>query len=74
MGYQKTEDVPISLNSEENHSVVQRVIARQMLRIHGDKAHMMVLMEMNDDNSKVKNDHWREILRLMDELTQGEKE
>lgn len=74
MGYQKTEDMPISLNKEENHSVVQRVVARQMLRIHGDKAHMMVLMEMNDDNSKIKNDHWREILRLMDELTQGEKE
>jgi hypothetical protein len=39
-----------------------------MLRVHGDMAHMMVLMEMNDGYSNIKNDNWRKILQLMDEL------
>lgn len=68
MGYQKSEETVISTDEEANQSVVQRVIAKQMLRVHGDMAHMMVLMEMSDDNSKIKNDHWRKILQLMDEL------
>jgi len=69
MAYERTPDSPISLNAEQNHSVIQRTIAKQMLRVHGDKAHMMVLMEIEaDEVHGTTRENWRAILRIMDEL------
>lgn len=51
---------------------IQKKIAKDLLRIHGDKAYMLVLMEM-EDNSVYKNEMWREILNFMEQLEKEQK-
>ena len=52
---------------ETDIRTVQRTIAKSLLDIHGDKAYMLALIEMDEsDGQKQKN--WREILNLMEEM------
>ena len=53
---------------EENDATkTQRAIAKSLLEIHGDKAFMLALIEM-DDAHEIKRQNWREILTLMEEM------
>lgn len=52
---------------EKNHEIVQRTIARRLLAIHGDKAFMLALLEM-DDAHESKRDNWRKVLSYMEEF------
>jgi len=67
--YEETPEVQINLNEKENKRIVRQAIAETLIRLHGDKAHLVALQEMMD----AKNEQgWRDILALIDELT-GEK-
>ncbi len=58
---------PVDMNYEKNKALVQKMIAKRFLDIHGDKAYMLVLIEM-DDAHESKRQNWREILTLMEEM------
>jgi hypothetical protein len=58
----------ISLNIEDNTKVVQKTIAKRLLDIHGDKAYMLVLIEMDDAHLEARRQNWREILTLMEQI------
>jgi hypothetical protein len=67
--YEETPEVQINLNEKENKRIVRQAIAETLIRLHGDKAHLVALQELMD----AKNEQgWRDILVLIDELT-GEK-
>jgi hypothetical protein len=44
-----------------------------MLDIHGDKAFMLVLIEMDDAGHELRRQNWREILTLMEEMKEETK-
>ena len=56
------------MNYEKNKALVQKMIAKRFLDIHGDKAYMLVLIEMDDAPHESKRQDWREILTLMEEM------
>jgi hypothetical protein len=58
----------ISLNIDHNYKTVQKTIAKRMLDIHGDKAYMLVLIEMEDAEYEPRRQNWREILTLMEQI------
>jgi hypothetical protein len=48
-------------------------LARRMVSNHGDKAHLVALMNLHhEENEGTKRFDWRKILKLIDEI-QGEK-
>jgi hypothetical protein len=53
---------------EENDATkTQRAIAKKLLEIHGDKAFMLALIEMEDAH-ELRRRNWRKILTLMEEM------
>jgi hypothetical protein len=59
----------VDMDYEKNKALVQKMIAKRLLDIHGDKAFMLVLMEMDGEHiHPQKVVHWREILTLMEEM------
>ena len=64
----------VSLNIEDNTKVVQKTIAKRMLDIHGDKAYMLVLIEMDDAGDERRRQNWREILTLMEQIEKEQKD
>ena len=46
--------------------IVQKTIARRLLAIHGEKAFMLALLEMEDAYEK--KGYWRKILDFMEEF------
>ena len=56
------------MDYEKNKALVQKMIAKRLLDIHGDKAFMLVLIEMDGDIYPQKRENWREILTLMEEM------
>jgi hypothetical protein len=64
----------ISLNVEDNTKVVQKTIAKRLLAIHGDKAYMLVLIEMDDAHLEARRQNWREILTLMEQIEKEQKD
>lgn len=66
--HEEIEAGPISLNPETNKRVVQKTIAKRLLDIHGEKAYMLVLIEMDDSELEERRQNWREILTFMEQL------
>ena len=64
----------ISLNIEDNTKVVQKTIAKRLLDIHGDKAYMLVLIEMDDAEHEPRRQNWREILTLMEQIEKDKQD
>jgi hypothetical protein len=60
----------ISLNDQENFRKIQETIARGLIRIHGDHAHLIALSEMLKDDAN--QEGWRLVLNLIDEFNKGE--
>jgi hypothetical protein len=64
----------ISTDKARNTATYQKHIARTMLRLHGQSAYMMVLMELDSDKTHgVTRDYWRTILKLMEEMEKEPK-
>lgn len=63
----------ISLDVEHNYKEVQKTIAKRLLNIHGDRAYMLALLEMEDGDPR-RRENWREILNLMEQLEKEQKD
>jgi hypothetical protein len=63
----------IVLDDKLNRRVLDTMIAERMIVMHKDKAHLMVLMNLHNEEAggKISNIDWRTILKLIDEI-QGE--
>lgn len=55
------------MDVEKNNEIVRKTIARRLLAIHGDKAFMLALLEM-DEAHESKRDDWRKVLSYMEEF------
>jgi hypothetical protein len=64
----------ISFDPDLNKRIVQTSIAKQFLRVHGDMAYMMVLMEMESDIPERRKTNWREILTIIEQLEKEQKD
>jgi hypothetical protein len=64
---------PISLNRETNEKILDRAVARQLIRVHGEQAHLIALSEMLSKESATHQKKWRRVLDLVDELNKGER-
>lgn len=64
----------ISLDNEINRMTLDANTAMRMVEKHGDKAHLVALMNLHyeEANAGKSNIDWRKIMKLIDEL-QGEK-
>jgi hypothetical protein len=72
--YEKSPEIPISLDEVVNTANYQKHIAQTMLRQHGQSAYMMVLMELDSDKTHgVSRDDWRTILKFMEEIDKEPK-
>jgi hypothetical protein len=72
--YEETPETQISMDETVNKEVYQKHIARTMLRQHGQSAYMMVLMELDSDKTHgVSREHWRNVLKLMEEIEKESK-
>ena len=56
------------MDYEKNKRLVRTMIAKRFLDLHGDRAFMLVLIEMDDAPHESKRQDWREILTLMEEM------
>ena len=52
---------------EDSHKIAQKELAKKLLEIHGDRAFMLTLIEMEDSHEH-KRKYWREILNFMEEM------
>lgn len=59
--------IKTEMDVEKNIETVRRTVARSLLNIHGDKAFMLALLEMEDAHES-KRDNWRKILEFMEEI------
>lgn len=57
----------VEMDVEKNIETVQRTVARSLLNIHGEKAFMLALLEMEDAHES-KRGNWRKILEFMEEI------
>jgi hypothetical protein len=64
---------PISLNRETNEKILDRAVARQLIRVHGEQAHLIALSEMLGTEDATHQKKWRRVLDLVDELNKGER-
>lgn len=66
----QTEWHPISLDKALNERIIDRRVAKQLIAVHGDKAHLVALSYMlSEDTNQFR---WRQVLDNIDELTKGE--
>jgi hypothetical protein len=63
----------IVLDKEINRKVLDANLAMRMVSHHGDKAHLVALMNLHYEEAGAGNSNidWRKIMKLIDEL-QGE--
>ena len=66
----RSEEQQISLDKEVNKKNMSLVIARQLIRVHGESAHLIALAEMLKD--KADTEGWRQVLDTIDEINKGE--
>ncbi len=72
---EQTKWYPISLNREVNNEIVNRQVARQLIRVHGEKAHLVALSHMlGDEERHPFYVRWRRVLEIVDEINKGEIE
>jgi hypothetical protein len=64
----------IVLDKEINRKVLDANLAMRMVSHHGDKAHLVALMNLHyeESNAGRSNIDWRKVMKLIDEL-QGKK-
>jgi hypothetical protein len=61
---------PISLDTALNERIIDRRVAKQLIAVHGDKAHLVALSYMlSEDTNQYR---WRQVLDNIDELNKGE--
>ena len=59
----------IVLDEKLNRSVLDALMAERMIATHGDKAHLVALMNLHhEENEGVRRFDWRTILKLIDEI------
>lgn len=63
----------VLLDINENKKEVQKTIAKRLLNIHGERAYMLALLEMEDGDPR-RRENWREILNLMEQLEKEQKD
>ena len=65
----------ISLDNEINRKALNANLAMRMVSHHGDKAHLVALMNLHyeESNAGKSNIDWRTVLKFIDEL-QGKKD
>jgi hypothetical protein len=51
--------------------IMNRVVAKQVIRAHGKGAHLYVLEQMLGESAG-QQDNWRQVLDIIDELNKGE--
>ena len=62
----------ITLDEKKNRENLDRILAERMVDTHGDKAHLVALMNLHhEENEGDKLFDWQVILKLIDEI-QGE--
>lgn len=66
----ESEEEQINLDKETNENNWRRVIARQLIRVHGESAHLIALSEMLKDEANTIG--WRQVLDIIDEINKGE--
>jgi hypothetical protein len=63
----------IVLDEKKNRETLDRILAERMVEHHGDKAHLVALMNLHHEESEgVRRFDWRLIMKFIDEI-QGEK-
>ena len=69
--WEKEKWTPISPDPKLNRMIMNRVVAKQIIRTHGKGAHLYVLEQMlKEDAGRL--DDWRQVLDNIDELNKGE--
>ncbi len=69
---ESTDWVQVSLDKELNQRNLSRVVARQLIRMHGESAHLIALSEMLKENPDRYARNWRQVLDIIDEINKGE--
>lgn len=69
---QQTEWYPISLDVNENQKIMNRLVARQLIRVNGDQAHLVALEQMLKEDNFGQQRDWRQVLDIIDEINKGE--
>ena len=67
----QTKWTPISPDPKLNQMIMNRVVAKQVIRAHGNGAHLYVLEQMLRESAG-QQDNWRQVLNIIDELNKGE--
>ena len=62
---------PISPDPKLNQMIMNRVVAKQVIRAYGKGAHLYVLEQMLGESAG-QQDNWRQVLVFIDELNKGE--
>jgi len=70
---EQTEWHLISTNMETNEKIINLAVARQLIRVHGEQAHLVALSEMLSKEDATHQKRWRRVLNLVDELNKGER-
>jgi hypothetical protein len=59
----------ITLDEIKNRDALDRIQAERMVERHGDRAHLVALMNLHhEENEGTKRFDWRKILKLIDEI------
>jgi hypothetical protein len=58
---------------ETNEKIINLAVARQLIRVHGEQAHLVALSEMLSKEDATHQKRWRRVLNLVDELNKGER-
>jgi len=59
----------ITLDEIKNREALDRIQAERMVERHGDRAHLVALMNLHhEENEGTKRFDWRKILKLIDEI------
>ena len=76
----KSEEQQISFDIAVNERNLNTALAKQLIRLHGEGAHLVALEQMLNDEAKahtyirdkMMRTDWRQVLEIIDELTKGE--
>ena len=73
MGVEQTDWYQITLDVDVNRRNMNLVVARQVLRAHGEGAHLYVLEQLlrREGDIEYQRD-WRQVLDIIDEINKGE--
>ena len=73
VGIEQTDWYQITLDVDVNRKNMNLVVARQILRVHGEGAHLYALEQLLRREGDIEHQRdWRQVLDIIDEINKGE--